>query len=954
MSTACAAAPMFSQFLHGVAMADIHELGVRYRAEGQEQVKQANRDVAQTGKQAETATRSLENAQKQREKADRSTATTARTVSTTTDDVTRATTGATRATQGMQRQTEQTTRAMVMLADETQDAAAAQRTLQANTTRASSAFSSFDLRGPMMQFSQIAQQATATGNVMQAVAIQAADIGMYFGAAGTAAGIAATLLIPMVANLWDTEAATKAAEKAQEEWQETLASAESHIANAESALRMLGENGLDTLTEKYGEVTEGVRELVRELASLEEEAAAREVSKLLSGLSSQISEGIEAVSGSVAGAMIQPMRQLQAEAEAVKRDIADTQAELLSMQSGTLPYDQTLERLHEMQEELAAIEGRYDDIGSLADEIGPDLEQIARVRGLLDALRAAEARRDFSAVAEIISEIRETAADVGIELETGMRRKMAEAEDTARQLVGRLGDAKDEADGIADSGIASTIGRASSEARALANWMGVSLEAAQKLASIGDWGIPGQGGRRGDPRDFGGGFLDWQTRDVARFDDLYQAAERGILDLIAVAEGTARGDGYNETLGYGDFTGGDVNLVNMTLNEVLELQRQMLAHPDNTFNSSAVGRYQIVSTTLRDLMARLDLSGNELFSGDMQDRLATELLRWRGANENTVRNTWEGARDLPSSLIQMGLGQQSIPTVDPELEREQTRATREAAQAERERSRELEASQQAVEGLAGSLDPLVAAEQRYADALDIVAEALEREQISQDEAAALREQLAAEYEETVEKIKEKQRDLAQQDLEPLRQSWSSLTDTLLGAARAGESVGEALRNWLLDAALQAALSNIVNSLTQMSAGTPLGGFLSWLGGGVTESANGNVFSGGDVVPFASGGVVASDTYFPMAGGKVGLMGEAGPEAIMPLTRGSDGKLGVKSSSSAANKVQVELVGGGLMLTDGGQVMTAVDARVVGGMETTVRATSRRFGDRASQYQERGT
>jgi len=62
-------------------------------------------------------------------------------------------------------------------------------------------------------------------------------------------------------------------------------------------------------------------------------------------------------------------------------------------------------------------------------------------------------------------------------------------------------------------------------------------------------------------------------------------------------------------------------------------------------------------------------------------------------------------------------------------------------------------------------------------------------------------------------------------------------------------------------------------------------------------ARGAVFRGGRVTPFASGGVVAAPTYFPMAGG-AGLMGEAGPEAIMPLRRGADGKLGVAAGAPA--------------------------------------------------------
>jgi tape measure domain-containing protein len=65
----------------------------------------------------------------------------------------------------------------------------------------------------------------------------------------------------------------------------------------------------------------------------------------------------------------------------------------------------------------------------------------------------------------------------------------------------------------------------------------------------------------------------------------------------------------------------------------------------------------------------------------------------------------------------------------------------------------------------------------------------------------------------------------------------------------------------------------------------------------SASANGNVFSGGEVVPYSSGGIVTRPKLFPMARGGVGLMGEAGPEAILPLSRGPNGKLGVQSSGA---------------------------------------------------------
>jgi hypothetical protein len=57
------------------------------------------------------------------------------------------------------------------------------------------------------------------------------------------------------------------------------------------------------------------------------------------------------------------------------------------------------------------------------------------------------------------------------------------------------------------------------------------------------------------------------------------------------------------------------------------------------------------------------------------------------------------------------------------------------------------------------------------------------------------------------------------------------------------------------------------------------------------SALGNAFNRGNVIPFARGDIFDRPTLFPMAKG-MGVMGEAGPEAVIPLKRGSDGKLGI--------------------------------------------------------------
>lgn len=64
-------------------------------------------------------------------------------------------------------------------------------------------------------------------------------------------------------------------------------------------------------------------------------------------------------------------------------------------------------------------------------------------------------------------------------------------------------------------------------------------------------------------------------------------------------------------------------------------------------------------------------------------------------------------------------------------------------------------------------------------------------------------------------------------------------------------------------------------------------------GGMGAFATGAAFSRGRVVPFQQGGIIDQPQYFPLAGGDTGLVGEQGPEAIMPLSRGRGGRLGVR-------------------------------------------------------------
>lgn len=118
---------------------------------------------------------------------------------------------------------------------------------------------------------------------------------------------------------------------------------------------------------------------------------------------------------------------------------------------------------------------------------------------------------------------------------------------------------------------------------------------------------------------------------------------RPLLDLIGKSEGTDRGRGFNETLAYGALTGGPIDLIRMTLDEIDALQTRMLKHPANRWNSSACGRYQIVRGTLRTIRRNLGLSGGEKFSAAMQDRMACFLLGRRGIDRYLAGRMSEAA-----------------------------------------------------------------------------------------------------------------------------------------------------------------------------------------------------------------------------------------------------------------------------------------------------------------------
>ncbi|MEM7722877.1 MAG: phage tail tape measure protein [Pseudomonadota bacterium] len=141
-----------------------------------------------------------------------------------------------------------------------------------------------------------------------------------------------------------------------------------------------------------------------------------------------------------------------------------------------------------------------------------------------------------------------------------------------------------------------------------------------------------------------------------------------------------------------------------------------------------------------------------------------------------------------------------------------------------------------------------------------------------------------------------------------------MQDTMIYTGREVQGISRALGGGLRRAfdgvvfdgmRLSDALKNVAQTMVDAAYNTALRPVQNAVGGAISNGVNGllsgllpfekgGAFSQGRVTAFARGGVVNGPTTFPMRGG-TGLMGEAGPEAIMPLTRGADGRLGVATT-----------------------------------------------------------
>ncbi len=151
----------------------------------------------------------------------------------------------------------------------------------------------------------------------------------------------------------------------------------------------------------------------------------------------------------------------------------------------------------------------------------------------------------------------------------------------------------------------------------------------------------------------------------------------------------------------------------------------------------------------------------------------------------------------------------------------------------------------------------------------------------------------------------------------MKQDWEDFADFAEGVVDSMlKSISAMLAKWVAE--------EFKKAFSSTDSGSGFGGIISSLFGGFSGGgggsggaasgsfgggtsvwvAKGGVFDKGNMTAFARGGVVNTPTIFPMANG-AGLMGEAGPEAVMPLSRDSSGELGVKGGGTPSVTVVIK-------------------------------------------------
>lgn len=254
--------------------------------------------------------------------------------------------------------------------------------------------------------------------------------------------------------------------------------------------------------------------------------------------------------------------------------------------------------------------------------------------------------------------------------------------------------------------------------------------------------------------------------------------------------------------------------------------------------------------------------------------------------------------------------------------------------------RELEAQQ---EDASRRLGP-AAYEQRLADLADFQARELQMEVDGYDARLDAQRDYRNGARRAWQNIQADAADVASATDDMLTTGFNTASNALADFATTGKFKFRDFASSVINDMARIASQQAATGLLSGVLGAGVSAFSGWMGGSATAGASASGYTGNayanwaaaqadggawanGVQFFANGAaftnsIVSRPTAFGMAGGRTGVMGEAGPEAILPLARGADGSLGVRSVGG----------GGGTALQVNAPVAVTVEDRSSEGME----------------------
>jgi len=618
------------------------------------------------------------------------------------------------------------------------------------------------------------------------------------------------------------------AKKAGEEvktFSEELDETNAVIGRAKDSLILLGTEGVDRLTEKYGILTTGILNLAEAMADVEVSAMQDRVNKTLADFFTP--EKLDIISGKL-GSVGQALLEAT-DSSVIAENIAEIQREINALEASKASgafFDANI--LKEYKEELALLQGEFDKAGSLGEELGSvDQATLEDFRSLEAAIKSAVKEENFASAADRIQELRELFKSLGIEvskgdianltrLESTLRLAQASTTESLNDVAAQKAARKVEESRLKLQGEAFRNRRKQNqEARTFYNEESASLKASNEL--LGEKIIFGK-------EDFG-------VKQLIR------------EQTLKAYEAELKREGLGE-----DLIADLVSQKTAALDLALLLERAEAAD---------LRRSKIKFSNLSMSDAMLALQYQEM--GKSRANAPKEPPKAKG--------TGGGAKESPQEKLAKYLqGKQQELTLEKKLvgvfgaERD---IKSELFKVEQEYGKLIDTTQDSQ--LAGTLRQIEAEKERHA--------ALEEAQAQQQTVA----------------------DTLQ----------SSMSDAFMSMVDGTKSFKDAMKDMARAVIKQLFEVLVVQQLVgSFNASTGQGSGLSGMIMGAFQADGGAWQGGSQVKAYADGGVVGGPTTFGMAGGKTGLMGEAGPEAIMPLKRGANGKLGVQMEGSGGGDTYV--------------------------------------------------